>query len=352
MSRWPSPVPGGLVPPGADGRRRLTFRGMGRRRRRRGGVVQPRWAWPRATWCACSSPRRSTTPCATRPQHAHRGHHHRREPPHGRGRAGLDHGPGAPRRDRRRHRRRGPRRRAAGVGPVCWRATRWPSAWEHAAPPARALDAHDPVAIVWTSGSTGVPKGAVFDHANLRAVAAGTDVLSHPGDRRLSPLPFPHVGYMTRAWDEIAHGVTTVITPQPWTAASAIELLDERAGHRRAGRAHPVGPDARPPRPRRRRPLAPAGSPAPGRRGSRPSWSVPCATAWDVPSWCATPRPSRRSGPEPGPRTTTRSWPRPSAGPCPGSSSRWSTTTARRCATGRGGEGPAALGGGAARVRG
>jgi acyl-CoA synthetase (AMP-forming)/AMP-acid ligase II len=89
----------------------------------------------------------------------------------------------------------------------------------------RALEERDPVAIVWTSGSTGVPKGAVFDHANLRAVAAGTDVLSQPGDRRLSPLPFPHVGYMTRAWDEIAHGVTTVITPQPWTAASTIELL-------------------------------------------------------------------------------------------------------------------------------
>jgi len=87
------------------------------------------------------------------------------------------------------------------------------------------LDETDPVAIVWTSGSTGVPKGAVFDHANLRAVAAGTDVLSRPGDRRLSPLPFPHVGYMTRAWDEIVHGVTTVITPHPWTAASAIDLL-------------------------------------------------------------------------------------------------------------------------------
>ena len=89
-----------------------------------------------------------------------------------------------------------------------------------------AADPRHPVAIVWTSGSTGVPKGAVFDHANLQAVAAGTDVLSHPGDRRLSPLPFAHVGYMTRAWDEIAHGVTTVITPQPWTAASAIELLE------------------------------------------------------------------------------------------------------------------------------
>jgi acyl-CoA synthetase (AMP-forming)/AMP-acid ligase II len=99
------------------------------------------------------------------------------------------------------------------------------AAWDHAAPRQSTFDSRDPVAIVWTSGSTGVPKGAVFDHANLRAVAAGTDVLSQPGDRRLSPLPFPHVGYMTRAWDEISHGVTTVITPQPWTAATAIDLL-------------------------------------------------------------------------------------------------------------------------------
>ena len=44
------------------------------------------------------------------------------------------------------------------------------------------------------AGPTGRPKGAVFDHANLAAVARGTDVLSQPGDRRLSPLPFAHVG--------------------------------------------------------------------------------------------------------------------------------------------------------------
>jgi acyl-CoA synthetase (AMP-forming)/AMP-acid ligase II len=97
---------------------------------------------------------------------------------------------------------------------------------EGLAVPARTPD--DPrraVAIVWTSGSTGAPKGAVFDHDNLRAVSAGTDVLSQPGDRRLSPLPFAHVGYMTRPWDEIAHGVTTVITPHPWSAAAAIDLL-------------------------------------------------------------------------------------------------------------------------------
>lgn len=88
-----------------------------------------------------------------------------------------------------------------------------------------ALHEDDPVAVVWTSGTTGRPKGAVFDHANLAAVAAGTDVLSRPGDRRLSPLPFAHVGYMTRPWDEIAHRVTTVITPTPWRAADALAIM-------------------------------------------------------------------------------------------------------------------------------
>lgn len=95
--------------------------------------------------------------------------------------------------------------------------------------PARAptLAASDPVAVVWTSGTTGLPKGAVFDHRNLAAVAAGTDTLSRPGDRRLSPLPFAHVGSMTRIWDEIANAVTTVITPTPWRAAEAIAVLAE-----------------------------------------------------------------------------------------------------------------------------
>ena len=89
------------------------------------------------------------------------------------------------------------------------------------------LDSHDPVAVVWTSGTTGRPKGAVFDHANLAAVARGTDLLSQPGDRRLSPLPFAHVAYMTRAWDEVAHAVTTVITPTPWKADDAIRIIAE-----------------------------------------------------------------------------------------------------------------------------
>jgi acyl-CoA synthetase (AMP-forming)/AMP-acid ligase II len=96
--------------------------------------------------------------------------------------------------------------------------TRWP-----------VLESSDPVAVVWTSGTTGLPKGAVFDHACLAAVAAGTDVLSEPGDRRLSPLPFAHVGSMTRTWDEVANGITTVITPSPWRAVDTIRIIaDER----------------------------------------------------------------------------------------------------------------------------
>jgi len=86
---------------------------------------------------------------------------------------------------------------AAAGGPA-------PETWPVLAP-------SDPVAVVWTSGTTGLPKGAVFDHDSLRAVAEAADVLSQAGDRRLSPLPFAHVGSMTRVWDEAANGVTTVI---------------------------------------------------------------------------------------------------------------------------------------------
>ena len=87
------------------------------------------------------------------------------------------------------------------------------------------LAASDPVAVVWTSGTTGIPKGAVFDHANLKAISEGIGVLSEMGDRRLSPLPFAHVGYMTRPWDELAHVITTVITPSPWRAEEALDLM-------------------------------------------------------------------------------------------------------------------------------
>ncbi len=91
------------------------------------------------------------------------------------------------------------------------------------------LSQTDPVAIVWTGGTTGYPKGAWFDHACLKAMTRGAAPLSEMGDRRLSPLPFAHVGAMTRVWDELMHLITTVVVSTPWTAAEALSLInDER----------------------------------------------------------------------------------------------------------------------------
>lgn len=83
----------------------------------------------------------------------------------------------------------------------------------------------DPVAVVWTSGTTDHPKGAVFDHARLAAMATASWPMSRPGDRRLSPLPFSHSAYMTRLWDEISHGITSVLTPPHWHAREALALI-------------------------------------------------------------------------------------------------------------------------------
>jgi len=87
------------------------------------------------------------------------------------------------------------------------------------------LSATDPIAIVWTGGTTGLPKGAWFDHACLAAMAEGGAPISAPSDRRLSVLPFAHVGAMTRMWDELANRITTVVVTAPWRAETAIGLI-------------------------------------------------------------------------------------------------------------------------------
>ena len=86
---------------------------------------------------------------------------------------------------------------------------------------------HDPACIVWTSGTTGAPKGAVYDHARMAAISRNIGQLTEPGDRRLVVLPFPHVGYMTRMWDELANGTTIVIAGEPWSAGETLRLVRE-----------------------------------------------------------------------------------------------------------------------------
>lgn len=118
---------------------------------------------------------------------------------------------------------------AAALPPAAGSPVEWGSLapWYDARPPRLPpLDEHQPLLICWTGGTTGRPRGAIFDHANLAAVARGTGVMSEPYDRRLSPIPFAHVGTMTRAWDEISRCITTVITPPEWSAAAALALIE------------------------------------------------------------------------------------------------------------------------------
>lgn len=103
-------------------------------------------------------------------------------------------------------------------------------AFGHAAPsaadlPTIAPDA--PACVVWTSGTTGAPNGAVYDHARMAAISRNMGPLTHPGDRRLVVLPFAHVGYMTRMWDELVNATTIALAGEPWSAAETLRLIRE-----------------------------------------------------------------------------------------------------------------------------
>ncbi len=92
-----------------------------------------------------------------------------------------------------------------------------------------SIEATDRACIVWTSGTTGAPKGAVYDHTRMAAISKNMGQLTEPGDRRLVVLPFAHVGYMTRMWDELANGTTIVLAGEPWSATETLRLIREES---------------------------------------------------------------------------------------------------------------------------
>ncbi|MCW2720050.1 class I adenylate-forming enzyme family protein [Pseudonocardia sp.] len=85
-----------------------------------------------------------------------------------------------------------------------------------------------PAVIIWTSGTTGTPKGAWFDSRNLAASARAAGVMSAPYDRRLVATPFAHAGYMAKLWDQLVWGLTLVISPVPWSAAAMATIMREQ----------------------------------------------------------------------------------------------------------------------------
>jgi acyl-CoA synthetase (AMP-forming)/AMP-acid ligase II len=93
------------------------------------------------------------------------------------------------------------------------------------APPALPDDADRPVAIIFTSGTTGLPKGAVYANRQL-AFITQTDTGGRwdSGGRSFSGTSFAHLGFMTKLPGSLTRGGTTFIMER-WRAAEALELL-------------------------------------------------------------------------------------------------------------------------------
>ena len=173
---------------------------------------------------------------------------------------------------------------------------------------ARAIHADDLATIVYTSGTTGRPKGAMLTHGN---VAANIDNITSvvpigPDDRFLSFLPLSHIAERTVSdFGEVLAGGET------WFAESlaAVQETCRRAGPPSSSRSPAcgrssakacarrsstsTGPSARSPSATCTSPPARGASPAPGppSRWSRPPSTGP-STHWSgapsAPSWAST----------------------------------------------------------------
>jgi O-succinylbenzoic acid--CoA ligase len=81
------------------------------------------------------------------------------------------------------------------------------------APLRERTDPGDPLAIVYTSGTTGAPKGAVLSYSNFwwSAMGSALNLGVHDDDRWLAPLPLFHVGGLSVLTRSAIYGTTAVL---------------------------------------------------------------------------------------------------------------------------------------------
>jgi fatty-acyl-CoA synthase len=99
--------------------------------------------------------------------------------------------------------------------------------------PAAKAGADDPLVLVYTSGTTGRPKGAVLTHKQM-FWASATMAASHDyrqGDVNLVPTPLFHVGGLSFATLFVHMGATLVL-PRAWEPGLVLDLIaKERINH-------------------------------------------------------------------------------------------------------------------------
>ena len=89
----------------------------------------------------------------------------------------------------------------------------------------------DLATIIFSSGSTGEPKGVMLSHFNVDSNVEGVAQVFHFGqnDRLLGILPFFHsFGYLATIWLAVNHGVGVVYHHTPLDAETIGELIDKQ----------------------------------------------------------------------------------------------------------------------------
>lgn len=99
--------------------------------------------------------------------------------------------------------------RAAGVGPP----VTFPLGSEGTLGTYNRRTANDPLCIMYTSGTTGTPKGVVLTYGNIFASAAASafNLGVLPGDRWLACLPLFHIGGLSIVFRSVLYGTGVVL---------------------------------------------------------------------------------------------------------------------------------------------
>lgn len=90
------------------------------------------------------------------------------------------------------------------------------------------VDKDDPVIILYTSGTTGVPRGALYTHfrkldnTRIKALEMGVK----PGDRHLMVLPFFHIGGDSHVWPFfIVGGCNVIMAQKSFDAPAVLQMI-------------------------------------------------------------------------------------------------------------------------------